>query len=199
MSAGTSGILPSATYAACDGANSVVGKDPLWLSTAGGNIVGNLGITGNELVSGTLGVAGALSAASLSGAFANMGAMVGGLSAQGINAICSMVIGKTRFCWGYTTQFNTQTHTVTLQFNGIPAGTLPGQTGAGVYNKVGSDGIQFAIAISVNGLSTGGIVGVFPNQTAPSANQLGAVTFQEENANAVGAIFFVVGEYEGTV
>jgi hypothetical protein len=61
MSAGTSGILPSATYAACDGANSTVGKDPLWLSTAGGSVVGNVGVTGNLAVSGTSVLTGAVS------------------------------------------------------------------------------------------------------------------------------------------
>lgn len=46
MSAGTSGILPSATYASADGANSAVGADPLWLSTNGGAVVGPTTMTG---------------------------------------------------------------------------------------------------------------------------------------------------------
>jgi hypothetical protein len=191
MSAGTSGILPSATYAACDGANSVVGKEPLWLSTAGGNVFGNLSITGNEVVSG------ALTAAAINGAFAGMlvPGSVGGQS--GIQAITSIVIGRTRICWGSTGIFNAESKTISLFFTDVAAGVLPQQSGTGVYNKPGGQGIQFAIAIAQNGLSTGGITGCFPNQAPSGTPSLGNVTFQEANGDAVSALFFVVGEWEG--
>jgi len=191
MSAGTSGILPSATYAACDGANSVVGKDPLWLSTAGGNIVGNLSITGNEVVSG------ALTAAAINGAFAGQLApvLVGGQS--NLQVVWSMVIGRTRICWGQTGNFNPASKTISLFFTDVAAGSLPQQSGVGVYNKVGGSGIQFAIAIAANGLATGGIQGVFPNEAPSGTPSLGNVTFQEGNGDVVSALYFVVGEWEG--
>ena len=193
MSAGTSGILPSATYAASDhvvdASGNLINSEPLWLSTRGGAIDGNVNITGSLTVSNMM------TAAMLNGAWSS--GAPGVLPSSGFNSVYSMVFGNTRICWGFTTTFNQQTHTVSLMFNDIPAGTLPLQAGTGVFNKVGSSGAQFAVATAVQGLSTGGIVGVFINQAPVGTNTLGAVTFQEENANAVGACFLAIGAWEG--
>ena len=55
MSAGTSGILPSGVWSAYDGSTRIpaaASADPMWLSTNGGSVVGNVGVTGNLTVSG---------------------------------------------------------------------------------------------------------------------------------------------------
>ena len=195
MSAGTSGILPSATYAAndnvVDASGNLINSEPLWLSTRGGAIDGNVNITGSLTVSNMV------TAAMLSGLWGAPAVGAGPFGTLGINNIYSIVLGNTRICWGYTTTFNQDSHTVSLIFGGLPAGTLALQSGTGVYNKVGSTGAQFAVATAVQGLSTGGIVGVFLNQAPVGTNTLGAVTFQEENANAVGATFLAIGQWEG--
>ena len=191
MSAGTSGILPSATYAASDNSADPTNDVPLWLSTAGGNIFGNLSITGNEVVSGSV------TAAAVGGAFAGQLAAVTPDGTLGFAALWSMVIGRTRICWGQTGPFNPESKTKSLLFTGIPAGSLPQQSGVGVFNKVGGTGVQFAICIAQDGLATGGIQGVFPNQAPSGTPSLGNVTFQEGNADLVSAMFIVVGEWEG--
>jgi len=191
MSAGTSGILPSATYAAADGANSVVGADPLWLSTNGGAINGNVSLTGSLTVSNMI------TTAMLNGAFAGQVAPVAPDGTLGMAAVWSMVIGRTRICWGLTGPFNAESRTKSLLFSGIPAGSLPLQSTTGVFNKVGGTGVQFAICIAQDGLATGGIQGVFPNQAPSGTPSLGNVTFQEGNADVVSAMFLVVGEWEG--
>jgi len=191
MSAGTSGILPSATYAAADGANSTVGADPLWLSTNGGSITGDVSLLGSLTVSNMI------NTAQLMGAFAGMltPGTVGGQS--NIQTISSMVIGRTRICWGQTGNFNAESKTISLFFTDVAAGTLPQQAGTGVYNKPGGLGIQFGICIAANGLSTGGITGAWANQAPTGTPSLGNITFQEANADVVSAYYIVVGEWEG--
>jgi cytoskeletal protein CcmA (bactofilin family) len=144
-------------------------------------------LTANSIDAGTATISN-LASTLLGGTWATTKAS-GDLTSLGFNSLYSIVLGQTRICWGYTTQFNTSTKTVTLQFDGIPAGTLQQQTGTGVYvnQSAGNQGIQFATALAVNGLSTGGITGVF------YTNANSRIYFQEANADAVGANFLVIG------
>lgn len=61
MSAGTSGILPSATYAASDNNGDPANDVALWLSSRGGAVTGDVNVTGNLSVTGTSVLTGAVS------------------------------------------------------------------------------------------------------------------------------------------
>ena len=129
MSAGTSGILPSGVYAAYDGSTrlpSNVSADPLWLSTNGGQISGNVGIAGNLAVTGNASVSGS---STLTGAVA----LPGGISSmlfvpEAIGDSGYITFGAIRFAW--ETQTIDATNAANLQippfaFFLFGNGTLP--------------------------------------------------------------------------
>ena len=97
MSAGTSGILPSGVWSAYDGSTrlpAAASADPMWLSTNGGSVTGNVGLTGNLSVSGNTTLTGAVSMPGGIKSYPFIPANPTGSGTAGV-----IRIGDIGFCW----------------------------------------------------------------------------------------------------